>query len=137
MKKILLACLLALPVACAKVDPLQLNDIKTDITYQFTRPALNTSFYLRLLSAGPQGELLFKTAPNHVPVTRLREDDEGVYRQKAYQVSERGKLSFYHVAEGLLEELILIHQYASSASQQGNKTILRYSLDMRRAQSLE
>lgn len=138
MKNIVLAGILVLLAACATVNPLQEANIETGVIYKFTNPTLSTSLYVKLLpTTAGGGELLFKTVRNEETLTSLELGSRGVYHQKAYLVSERGKVSFHHVEEGLFEELHRHHQYSSYGLQQGELAIFRYRLDFRKAVKLQ
>lgn len=137
MKTIALLCLLSLLSSCATVDPLKEANVETNVIYKFVNPTLNTSLYLKLLpTTSTAAGLLFKTVRNDESLSSLEIGGKGVYHQKAYLVSERGKLSFHYVDEGLFEDLIRVHQYASSGSQQEELAIFRYRLDFRKAVKL-
>ncbi len=134
MKKIIILCLLSAVISCAGVDPFEAMEIQTGAIYRFTNPTLHSSLYLKFLPRnGENSELLFKTANNAERVHSLEFGAPGVLQQKIYSVSERGKISFQFFEEGLFDELIRYHQYASSGGQQDNIAMFRYRLDFRRA----
>ena len=135
MKKIFFAGILLLLVACASVGPLQEANIETDVIYKFTNPTLSTTLYVKLLPPSADSvDLLFKTVRNNQSLKFLQPGADGVFLQKGYRVSERGKVSFYYAEEGLFEELHRHHQYASSGLQQDELAIFRYRLDFRKAE---
>ena len=130
MKNILLISLLSLLLSCATVDPLKQANVETDVIYKFVNPTLSTSLYLKLLpTSSTDGGLLFKTMRNNETLSSLEFGGDGVYHQKAFLVSERGKVSFHYLEEGLFEELHRHHQYSSYGLQQEEFAIFRYRLD--------
>lgn len=137
MNKIFLVCLVLVITACTTKSPFQESNLETGVIYQFTNPTLNSSLYVRFLP-GDAGvnELLFKTVNNAEPVNTLQIGAPGVFHQEVFSVSERGKVSFRYFQEGLFEELLRYHQYASSGGQQDNISMFRYRLDFRRAVSM-
>ena len=138
MKQLLIVCLISMLIACATSNPLREANIQTDVVYKFTNPTLSTSLYVKLLPPdGDKNELLFKTARNDEFVNSLELNGPGVYHQKSYHVSPRGKLSFRFFEEGLFESLLRFHQYSSFGSQQDNVAFFRYRLDFRKAIKLE
>ncbi|MFT4606816.1 MAG: hypothetical protein ACI8ZV_000492, partial [Chitinophagales bacterium] len=48
--------------------------------------------------------LLFKTVLNSEPIGSFQIGDPGVYHQKTYEVSARGKVRFLVIEAGLYEE---------------------------------
>lgn len=138
MKNIVFAGILVLLAACATVNPLQEANIETGVIYKFTNPTLSTTLYVKLLPATADGgELLFKTVRNKEVITSLQLGASGVYHQRSYLVSERGKVSFHYFEEGLFEELHRHHQYSSYGLQQEELAIFRYRLDFRKAVKLQ
>ncbi len=138
MKNIVFAGILVVLAACATVDPLQEANVETDVIYKFVNPTLSTSLYLKLLPASStDGGLLFRTMRNNETLSSLEIGGDGVYHQKAFLISERGKLSFHFVHEGLFEDLMRSHQYASYGSQQEELSIFRYRLDFRTAEKIK
>lgn len=138
MKKIYLVCLVLVVAACAGKNPFQQANLETGVVYKFTNPTLHSSLYVKFLPRnGENGELLFKTTNNVEPVNSVELGTAGVYHQRRYSVSERGKVSFRFFEEGLFEELLRYHQYASSGGQQENIAMFRYRLDFRRAVKLK
>jgi len=134
MKNLLVAGFLLLLTACATVNPLEEAGIETNVIYKFVNPNLSTTLYVKLLPRTAEGgELLFKTARNDDIVRSLEFGQSGVNHQKAYIATERGKVSFHFVEQGLFEELMRYHQYSSYGSQQESVTVFRYRLDFRRA----
>ena len=134
MNKLIVAGMLLLLGACATVDPLQEAGLETNVIYKFVNPNLNTTLYVKLLPRTAEGgALLFKTARNDDDVSSLEIGQRGVKHQKAYIATERGKVSFHFIEEGLMEELMRFHQYSSYGSQQESITVFRYRLDFRRA----
>lgn len=138
MKNIIFAGFLAVLAGCATVSPLQEANIDTGVIYKFTNPTLSTTLYVKLLPATAEGgELLFKTVRNEAVLSSLEPGSSGVYLQRGYLVSERGKVSFHYVEEGLFEELHRHHQYSSYGLQQEELAIFRYRLDFRKAVKLQ
>ncbi len=138
MKNIYLICLVLVVVACAGKNPFQQANLETGVIYQFTNPTLHSSLYVKFLPRdGEKGGLLFKTANNAERVHSVEFGTAGVYHQDIYSVTERGKVSFRFFEQGLFEELLRHHQYASSGGQQDNIAMFRYRLDFRRAVKLE
>ncbi len=135
MKKIYLVCLLLVIAACAAKNPFQQANLETGVVYKFTNPTLHSSLYVKFLRG--KSELLFKTTNNAERVNTLVFGAPGVYHQALYSVSERGKVSFRFFEEGLFEELLRYHQYASSGGQQEKIAMFRYRLDFRKAVKLE
>lgn len=138
MKNIYLICLLLIITACAGKTPFQEANLETGVIYKFTNATLNSSLYVKFLP-GDAGvnELLFKTANNVEWVNSLEFGAPGVYHQKIFSVSDRAKVSFRFFEEGLFEELLRYHQYASSGGQQENISMFRYRLDFRKAVKLQ
>lgn len=138
MKKLYLVCLVLVIVACAGKTPFQQANLETGVVYKFTNPTLHSSLYVKFLPRNNENsELLFKTTNNAEWVNSLEYGAPGVYHQNVYSVSERGKVSFRFFEEGLFEELLRYHQYASSGGQQENIAMFRYRLDFRKAVKLE
>ena len=137
MKFIKFLCLVVIISGCAGKTPFQEANLETEVIYQFTSSTLNSSLYVKFIP-GDAGvnELLFKTANNAEQVRSLEPGAPGVYLQKIYAVTERGKVSFRYFEEGLFEELLRHHQYASSGGQQEKISMFRYRLDFRRAVKL-
>ncbi len=134
MNKLIVAGFLVLLSACATVDPLQEAGLETEVIYKFVNPNLSTTLYVKLLPRTAEGgALLFKTARNNDIVRSLEFGQSGVNHQKAYLATERGKVSFHFIEEGLFEELMRYHQYSSYGSQQESVTVFRYRLDFRKA----
>ncbi len=134
MKKLIVAGFLLLLTACATVNPLEEAGIEHSVIYKFVNPNLSTTLYVKLLPPTSEGaELLFKTARNDDIVRSLEFGQSGVNHQKGYLATERGKVSFHFIEEGLFEELMRSHQYSRYGSQQENVSVFRYRLDFRRA----
>lgn len=134
LKKILMLALAVIISACASPTPFEEARLQPNTVYRFSKQTSNQSLYLKFLppTEGSQ-ELLFKTILNSEPIGSFRIGDPGVYHQKAYEVTARGKVRFVVAEEGLYEELLLKHQYSHYGSQIEGATIFRYQLDMRRA----
>jgi len=138
MKKLIVSGFLLLLVACATVDPLEEAGIEHSVVYKFANPTLNTTLYVKLLPPTAKGgELLFKTTRNENIVNSLEIGQSGVNHQKGYLATERGKISFHFIEEGLFEELMRSHQYSRYGSQQDNVSVFRYRLDFRRAVKMQ
>lgn len=138
MKNTYLLCLILIITACAGKTPFQEVGLETGVIYKLTNPTLISSLYVKFLP-GDDGvnELLFKTANNAEWVDSLEIGERGVYHQKSFSVSDRAKVSFRFFEEGLFEELLRYHQYASSGGQQDNISMFRYRLDFRKAVKLQ
>jgi hypothetical protein len=133
-KNILYCCMALLISACASPTPFEEARLQANTVYKFSKQTSNYSLYLKFLPPTEDSQtLLFKTVLNSEPIGSFRIGDPGVYHQKAYEVSARGKVRFVVVEEGLYEELLLKHQYSHYGSQRESATFFRYLLDMRRA----
>lgn len=138
MKIFYLACLILIISACAGKNPFQEANLETGVVYKFTNATLNSSMYVKFLPVDSEvNGLLFKTASNAERVNALEFGGRGVYYQDIFSVSERGKVSFRFFEEGLFEELLRYHQYASSGGQQDKISMFRYRLDFRKAVKLQ
>lgn len=138
MKIFYLACLILIVSACAGKNPFLEANLETGVVYTFTNTTLNSSLYVKFLPVDSEVTgLLFKTANNAERVNSLEFGGRGVYHQQIFSVSERGKVSFRFFEEGLFEELLRYHQYASSGGQQDKISMFRYRLDFRKAVKLQ
>jgi len=132
--KIFFLCATIMITACASVSPLEQANIETDVIYKFINPTLSTSLYVKILPVKSEDKgLLFKTVKNSETVDSLEIGAPGVYHQKSYFVSERGKVSFRFFEQGLFESLLKFHQYTVFGSQQEKYAAFRYRLDFRKA----
>jgi hypothetical protein len=133
-KKLLTLALAALISACVSPTPFEEARLQANTVYKFSKQTSNQSLYLKFLPPTEDSQaLLFKTVLNSEPIGSFRVGDPGVYHQKAYEVSARGKVRFLVIEEGAYEELLLKHQYSHYGSQRDSATLFRYQLDMRRA----
>lgn len=132
--KILIIVLVAFISACASPTPFEEARLQANTVYKFSKQTSSHSLYLKFLPPTKDSqELLFKTVLNSESTGSFRIGDPGVFHQKSYEVSPRGKVRFLVIEEGLYEELLPNHQYSHYGSQRESATIFRYQLDMRRA----
>lgn len=133
-KKILVLALTVFISACASPTPFEEARLQANTVYKFSKQTSSHSLYLKFLTPTEDSqELLFKTVLNSAPIGSFRIGDPGVYHQKEFEVTARGKVRFLVIEEGPYEELLLKHQYSHYGSQRESATIFRYQLDMRRA----
>jgi hypothetical protein len=134
IQKVLILALAGFISACASPTPFEEARLQTNTVYKFSKQTSNHSLYLKFLPpTGDSQSLLFKTVLNSGPIGSFRIGDPGVYHQKTFEVTARGKVRFVVIEEGAYEVLLLKHQYSHYGSQRESATIFRYQLDMRRA----